>query len=1005
MRRSVFSFACAALVSLACATCAYAAEPEGALLGADSEEGVALSAASDCAISATDEDDADDGDAYDIASAVSAACAAAGNVEDATYAVTAQEGAEELASDSATDIASADSDAVVDAADMVLPSADDQVKGAIDPAATSVENVIRSMQSRFRSAGIPAYATVVADRVESGAYTIESDESGYLDISGSAASAQTIEENYAADQRFSIDMIGVDSSFEWYYAIENVGSGAVIASGNAAGSTADLLLRGFSGTDAQLWYIRSPRSGADAQIVNKATGLALDIVGGRIVGLSALDDDTASWSLHACEPEIENGAYVIESTLPGDRVLDVKGASSNTAAPIQIYSGNDTAAQAFAFTYDANTGYYTITNYGSGLVLAVSGGSTTVGAALMQEYGNASAAQLWQVVRNADGTYTIYSALTGFVFDISGGVDKNVTPIVLYTGNESDAQRFQLRSTVPAAPQLSDSGVVVIRNGSNAQEVMEVEGGSRTDGAALQVGDAVSGAFSQKYKLLPYGGADGNGAAASGGASAFLIQSIGSGLYVTAADNGAIVQCSRDEALRQVWAMVPLDNGHYALVVVDGSRLDTSLVLGATATGAGADLVAADRTTAPYSWSLVATPLLEEGLYTFSLAANEELLLDVANASFDSGANVQLWTDSGNNAQKFYLRGAGNGTYILTNAWSLLNVDVAGAVAGPGVNVQQYFVNDGVAQQWYIEWSSAGGFVLRSALGWYSLAATGTTPASNAQLAAYNPNDLLQVFRLTPATLSQVGFSERIAVLDVIAGSGLTTFRSSTGLSQQTINDLWSCINSYYGAGRRVGFVLIDLNTGSGVAYNADEYFYSASTIKGPYVVALNKYWPWELQNWSGVMWRTIDISSNGDYATLRNVFGSTPLGMFIDETHAWGFDYSMQYVTYTPRDLTKLWVGMADYLMSDEQNAWWCRDVFDSNGSITSRSALSWKGCTIYAKSGWVTGSVHNEGCLVMDGDNPYVMVVMTTDYWGNPTRMVNLMNVLDRAHSELIA
>ena len=45
-------------------------------------------------------------------------------------------------------------------------------------------------------------------------------------------------------------------------------------------------------------------------------------------------------------------------------------------------------------------------------------------------------------------------------------------------------------------------------------------------------------------------------------------------------------------------------------------------------------------------------------------------------------------------------------------------------------------------------------------------------------------------------------------------------------------------------------------------------------------------------------------------------------------ETHAWDFNWDSWYTYYSPRMLAKLWTGMADYFMSDRQNAWWCRDI-----------------------------------------------------------------------------
>ena len=59
-----------------------------------------------------------------------------------------------------------------------------------------------------------------------------------------------------------------------------------------------------------------------------------------------------------------------------------------------------------------------------------------------------------------------------------------------------------------------------------------------------------------------------------------------------------------------------------------------------------------------------------------------------------------------------------------------------------------------------------------------------------------------------------------------------------------------------------------------------------------------------------------------------------------------------------------------------------------------------------IYAKSGWVNGSinVHNEGYLVMDGDHPYVCVIMSNEIWQNNWKMRTLMSAIDAAHSELV-
>ena len=51
-------------------------------------------------------------------------------------------------------------------------------------------------------------------------------------------------------------------------------------------------------------------------------------------------------------------------------------------------------------------------------------------------------------------------------------------------------------------------------------------------------------------------------------------------------------------------------------------------------------------------------------------------------------------------------------------------------------------------------------------------------------------------------------------------------------------------LDTFEEEGRRIGFVLLDLHSGNYVSFDPDYSFYSASTMKGPYVAALNKFSP-----------------------------------------------------------------------------------------------------------------------------------------------------------------
>lgn len=838
----------------------------------------------------------------------------------------------------------------------------------------------------------------IPERVEDGAYVIESELGFSLDIydasTNNGANVQIYAGNYSAAQRFYIKGEGQVESGEWYYSVKNINSGKMLDVWNGETTPRTNVWQYVqNGSGAQQWFIRKTKQidGTEVfQIVNVASGLALDVAGAEGANFTNVWMYTPNgtiaqnWFLKRCVAEIEDGAYVIESMLPGSLVVDVYGGSGDNQAPIWLYGNNGTLAQSFGLSYDEGTGYYTITNYASGRVVDVYGGYSSESTPVHQYAANGSKAQKWQLVKNADGSFSFYSAISGMALDVWGAVAKSGTKLQQYTPNGSAAQKFRLLATSPSF----NEGIVTIRNGSNTYVVMDICGGHRDDGTQVQL-YAPNGTFAQKFMIK----------AADNGL--YTIAAIVSGLYVSAAEDGSVSQRAMGEATYQSWRIVPTTNGHFSFISVDGK-----IVLGVSGPAQQGSLLnaSANPLGLPFTWNMLVAELLSDGFYTIASAENEDYMLDVYASSIENRANVWLYSSNGSNAQKFYLRSLGDGWYSIANAWSAMNVDVKDAGAWVGSNVQQYEDNGANAQKWRVVWDEQGGFVFVSALGALALGVDGVWQGSNVELREYNLSDAKQRFYLASTSPVAASFSDRIAVLDVIGGSGLNVFKSLEKLSSNTWNALRSAIDAYERRGVSVGFVMMDLETGSGVSYNIDQQFYSASTIKGPYVAALNKYYPWALDSWSSIMYNAISVSSNEAYAALRNYYGSDPLKTLIDETHAWGFDCSPHYVNYSVRDLAKLWTGMADYFMSDEANAWWCRDVYGSNSAITSRPTLSGKG-PVYAKSGWVDGdiTVHNEGCLVMNNGRPYLMVIMANQSHYDSSYMANLMHALDQAHSDL--
>lgn len=238
------------------------------------------------------------------------------------------------------------------------------------------------------------------------------------------------------------------------------------------------------------------------------------------------------------------------------------------------------------------------------------------------------------------------------------------------------------------------------------------------------------------------------------------------------------------------------------------------------------------------------------------------------------------------------------------------------------------------------------------------------------------------------------------------SGSGLATFNTSKKLSGTTLNRLNNAINGYRNKGYKVGFTVIDLKTNKGIYYNSNTKFYSASTIKGPYVACLNEKVPSSASKWSGTMRNTIKVSSNSDYLTLRRNYGSAAFSTWLREAGCSDVNAVRNYTDISAKNLAQMWVKNYQFFTSGKQNAKWCSSLFTStlNSGISKTLGRSY---TVYSKAGWIGEggyyNVQNDGGIVMKSGNPYVVVVLSNAY-GRLDLMGNLVSAIDAAHSEII-
>jgi uncharacterized repeat protein (TIGR02543 family) len=286
-------------------------------------------------------------------------------------------------------------------------------------------------------------------------YTVKSgvNASNAIDIAGAStkggANAQVWSDNETPAQRFLVQYHAVQSG-KGYYTFKNVLSGKVLdVAGGSKASGANVQQYESNGSKAQQWVLVDAGNGLYA-ITNVGSGMPLDVAGASSASGANLQQYKANgtsaqkFRLDSCQTASDEDVSIV-SSVKGSPVLDVAGASKSAGANVQIWTSNGTKAQHFALAYDAATGYYSITNAGSGLVLDVAGAGSAPGTNVWQYTSNGSLAQRWSLVKVAGG-YEIYSACNGLVLDVAGASSKAGTNVQVYEPNHTAAQVWTLES-------------------------------------------------------------------------------------------------------------------------------------------------------------------------------------------------------------------------------------------------------------------------------------------------------------------------------------------------------------------------------------------------------------------------------------------------------------------------------------------------------------------------------------------------------------------------------
>ena len=539
----------------------------------------------------------------------------------------------------------------------------------------------------------------------------------------------------------------VSHDAQGYITFTNAKSGKVLdVSGGKAGNSKNVQQYESNGTRAQKWVVKKSNKGY--MIISALdSNYVLDVSGGKASNgtnvqlYSGNGSDAQNWNIekfvskyekldalaNSNKNTIADGAYVISSFMNSKYVLDVKGGSTSNCGNVQLYLNNESTAQAFKVSHDAQ-GYVTFTNVNSGKVLDVSGGIARNGRNVQQYTSNGTRSQKWVIKKSGNG-YTIVSALdSNFVLDLSSGRVNNSQNIQLYTSNDSNAQKWNLTKYLSKQEKLDQlaaenkntlaDGVYKIGNAQNSNYVLDIASGSKNNGANVQL-YLSNGTTAQSFKVTH----DTNGYVTFTNVNSGKALDVSGGKVVNSRN---IQQYNSNGTKSQKW-IVKKSNSGYTII----SALDSNYVLdlsgGKVVNSRNIQLYQSNGSTAQ-QWTFeknitererldeMATQnksMMDDGVY-YIKNRDVKFALDVSGGSAYSGANVQLYSLNKTDAQKWLVSHDSKGYVSFKNVNSGMYLTATGS--SNNANVNQQSQSNGYSQKWIIAFDSSQNIKLVSGL-------------------------------------------------------------------------------------------------------------------------------------------------------------------------------------------------------------------------------------------------------------------------------------------------
>lgn len=233
--------------------------------------------------------------------------------------------------------------------------------------------------------------------------------------------------------------------------------------------------------------------------------------------------------------------------------------------------------------------------------------------------------------------------------------------------------------------------------------------------------------------------------------------------------------------------------------------------------------------------------------------------------------------------------------------------------------------------------------------------------------------------------------------------------------------ELTQAIADFEAKGYTLSLTLVDLDTGRSLEYQADDYYYSASSIKGPFVASgyemLVDTGEVEASVVDPIAERTLVLSDNDAYLELRDLFGSDAFATWLEAAGVdAGYYASVQeladthYPHLSTNQMAAMWRHLYPYLSSDGTSARKIVSYLRRRQVSPIKEALG-DAFDTWSKAGWIDFSAEGgvepatwDAGVVLSPEGSYVLAA-ASDAPADLDALVPVVVAANSVHAALVA